>query len=60
MSRLRSEANQQQMIAWRREKILDLNSKGYNGREIAKVLHISHPTIDRDVQYLRRQYAGQI
>lgn len=54
MSRLRSQGNQQQ-IAWRREKVLDLSSKGYSGREIAKVLQISHPTIVRDVQFLRKQ-----
>lgn len=59
MNQQRSEINQQQ-IAWRREKVLDLSSKGYTVREIAKVLQISHPTIVRDVQFLRRQAKEKI
>jgi hypothetical protein len=47
-------------IAWRREKVLDLSSKGYSGRDIAKIFQISHPTIVRDVQYLRRQAKDNI
>jgi predicted transcriptional regulator len=39
---------------WRRSKVLELSSQGYNQLEIAKVLQISQPTISRDIQYLKQ------
>ena len=54
MSRSRREINQEQ-IEWRRDKVQELHSKGYGIREIARSLEISHPTIVRDIAYLRQQ-----
>ena len=54
-----STANQQQ-IEWRRDRVLDLSSKGYGVREISRILQISHPTIVRDCAYLREQAKANI
>lgn len=40
-------------IEWRRGKVLEYSSMGYNQSEIAKLLQISEPTISQDVKYLR-------
>jgi predicted transcriptional regulator len=40
-------------IEWRRGKVLEYSSMGYNQSEIAKMLQISEPTISQDVKYLR-------
>lgn len=45
----------QQQIAWRRDMVLDLSSKGLTEREIAKTLNISQTTIHRDIDILRQQ-----
>jgi predicted transcriptional regulator len=37
---------------WRRSKVQELASQGYNHSEISKILQISRPTITRDIQYL--------
>jgi predicted transcriptional regulator len=42
-------------IEWRRSKVQELASQGYNQSEISKMLQISQPTINRDIAYLRRQ-----
>ena len=42
-------------IEWRRSKVQELSSQGYNQSEISKVLEISQPTINRDIIYLRQQ-----
>jgi predicted transcriptional regulator len=47
--------NKEQTILWRRGKVLELSSNGYNEREIATKLHISQPTVSRDIYYLRQQ-----
>jgi IS30 family transposase len=50
----------QRQIEWRREKVLELASDGYGVREIARILEISHPTVNRDIQRLRHQAKEQI
>jgi IS30 family transposase len=54
------ETKHQRQIEWRREKVLELASDGYGVREIAKLLKISHPTVSRDMQWLRHQAKEQI
>ena len=54
MNQSRSEVNHQQ-IAWRRDQVLDLSSKGLTEREIANTLSISQPTIHRDITVLKQQ-----
>lgn len=40
---------------WRRSKVLELSSQGRSQPEIARILHISQPTVNRDLQYLRQE-----
>ena len=40
-------------IEWRRSKVQELASQGYNQSEISRMLQISQPTINRDIAYLR-------
>ena len=47
--------NKEQTLIWRRSKVLELAGNGYNEREIATTLHISQPTVSRDMFYLRSQ-----
>ena len=54
------ETKYQRQIEWRREKVLELASDGYGVREIARLLEISHPTVSRDMQWLRYQAKEQI
>src|SRR5215212_11849494 len=42
-------------LEWRRSKVLELSSQGYNQSEISRMLQISQPTINRDFAYLREQ-----
>jgi predicted transcriptional regulator len=42
-------------VEWRRNKVQELASQGYNQSEISRMLQISQPTINRDMSYLRRQ-----
>jgi hypothetical protein len=42
-------------LEWRRSKVLELSSQGYNQSEISRILQISQPTINRDITYLRQQ-----
>ena len=42
-------------IEWRRSKVQELSSQGYNQSEISRILQISQPTINRDLAYLRQQ-----
>ena len=53
MNQSRNKVNQQQ-IEWRHDKVLQLAANGYTGREIASQLHISQPTIHRDLVTLRQ------
>ena len=42
-------------LEWRRSKVQELSSQGYNQSEISRMLQISQPTINRDITYLRQQ-----
>src|ERR671926_59818 len=42
-------------IEWRRSKVQELASQGYNQSDISRILQISQPTINRDLSYLRQQ-----
>ena len=42
-------------LEWRRSKVLELSSQGNSQPEIAKILQISQPTVNRDIGYLRGQ-----
>ena len=37
----------------RRSKVLELSSQGHSQPEIARILQISQPTVNRDIGYLR-------
>ena len=42
-------------VGWRRNRVQELASQGYNQSEISRILQISQPTINRDITYLRNQ-----
>jgi DNA-binding transcriptional regulator LsrR (DeoR family) len=42
-------------VQWRRSKVLEYLSEGYNQVEIANQLHVDQPTISRDVYFLNKQ-----
>lgn len=42
-------------LVWRRNKVMELSSQGHSQPEIARVLQISQPTVNRDLQYLRQE-----
>lgn len=42
-------------IEWRRTKVLEYSSKGFNQNEIAKFLQLHESTISRDMEYLRQE-----
>ena len=42
-------------IAWRRNKVKELLTRGYAQYEIASLLHISQPTISRDIHYIQKE-----
>jgi hypothetical protein len=42
-------------LEWRRNKVQELASQGYNQSEISRILQISQPTINRDITFLRQQ-----
>ena len=52
MNTLHSSVNSHE---WRRIKVLELSSQGRSQPEIARILQISQPTVNRDLQYLRRE-----
>ena len=47
--------NNNNNLEWRRSKVSELASKGYNQSEISRILQISQPTINIDILYLRQQ-----
>src|ERR671931_594886 len=47
-------------VEWRRNKVQELASQGYNQSEISRMLQISQPTINRDITYLRQQAKSNI
>lgn len=42
-------------MAWRRNKVRELLARGYHQDEIAHTLHISQPTISRDIHYIQKE-----
>jgi hypothetical protein len=53
MNNLSSSVNSS--LEWRRSKVQELASQGYNQSEISRIFQISQPTINRDIAYLRQQ-----
>ena len=47
-------------LEWRRNKVQELASQGYNQSEISRILQISQPTVNRDLSYLRQQVKTNI
>ena len=47
-------------VEWRRSKVQELASQGYNQSEISRILQISQPTINRELAYLRQQAKSNI
>ena len=45
----------QNQMAWRRNKVTELLARGYGQHEIANTLHISQPTISRDIHYIQKE-----
>jgi hypothetical protein len=43
------------MIEWRRAKVLELSSQGHNQSEIATIMQVGISTINRDAIFLRQQ-----
>ena len=52
--------NNNSSLEWRRSKVQELSSQGYNQSEISRTLQISQPTINRDITYLRQQAKSNI
>ena len=44
-----SEQKYQKQIEWRRNKVKELVIRGHSQYEISNILHISQPTISRDI-----------
>jgi predicted transcriptional regulator len=42
-------------MAWRRNKVKELLARGYQQYDIANPLHISQPTISRDIHYIQKE-----
>ena len=40
-------------VAWRRNKVKELLARGYRQYDIANTLHISQPTVSRDIHYIQ-------
>jgi hypothetical protein len=55
MNNLSSLVNSNNNLEWRRSKVQELSSQGYNQSEISRILQISQPTINRDITFLRQQ-----
>lgn len=47
-------------VTWRRNKVKELLFKGYDQQEIISILHVSQPTISRDVAFLHNQREKEI
>jgi predicted transcriptional regulator len=47
-------------LEWRRKKVQELSSQGYNQSEISRILQISQPTINRDITFLKQQAKDNI
>ena len=42
-------------IDWRRNKVRELLIRGYSQYEMSNTLHLSQPTISRDIDFIRKQ-----
>ena len=42
-------------IDWRRNKVRELLIRGYSQYEMSNTLHLSQPTISRDIGFIRKQ-----
>ncbi|HEY9386221.1 MAG TPA: hypothetical protein VIP70_04225 [Nitrososphaeraceae archaeon] len=42
-------------LEWRRNKVLELSSQGHTQSEIARTLHVTQPTVNKDLSYIRKQ-----
>jgi predicted transcriptional regulator len=42
-------------LEWCRSKVLELSNQGHSQPEIARILQISQPTVNRDIGFLRGQ-----
>ena len=51
-----SSSKYQNQIAWRRNKVKELITRGYTQFEISRELHISQPTISRDIIILKKNF----
>jgi hypothetical protein len=50
----------QQQIEWRRSKVLEYSSQGFNQKEIASKLQVDESTISRDLAFLKDQARDRI
>ena len=50
-----STKEQQQLMEWRRDKVIMLSSRGLTQSEIARELHVDRSLISRDMTYIRQQ-----
>ena len=55
MNNLSTSMNNFHRTEWRRSRVLELSSQGYNQSGISRILQISQPTISRDLPYLEEQ-----
>jgi transcriptional regulator len=44
-----------EQLKWRRSKVIEMRSRGFNQIEIAHELQVSKASISSDMQYLRKQ-----
>ena len=42
-------------IDWRRNKVRELLIRGYSQYEMSNTLHLSQPTVSRDIHFIRNQ-----
>lgn len=52
-----SNTKYQNQVAWRRNKVKELVTRGYTQYEISRELHMSQPTISRDIHSLEKGLA---
>jgi DNA-binding CsgD family transcriptional regulator len=43
-------------VQWRQNKVQELLAKGYSQKEICSTLHISQPTVSRDILFIKNNY----
>jgi len=55
-----SSTEKQERIAWRRNKVFELATKGMTQADIARALQISESTISRDIDLLKKQASESI